>query len=203
MDIHVEDIEHLYNTPSNNNNNNNKKVIETIPRNVVKQPQIQKLQQMPEMQQIQQTQQTPINQSIPKQYAKIARPIQPAPRPQVSYDDILSNMGMFVVDGKLYMKGNNYVPPPPPPTSTSKLNVPEIPQNSYIYNKYFKDSLEQENEQRRPQTLVEYRNMLVSDIVQRARIRQIKSKKLIMPNSNINVAGGQSDLNKLFQFSQR
>lgn len=196
MDIHVEDIEHFYNNNNNNNINNNKKNIEPIPENsfhvnIVKQ---QKLSVIPK-----QAQTAPINQSLPKAYAKIARPIQPPPRPKVTYDDILSNMGMFVVDGQLHLKGNNYVPTP----STSKLNASEVPQNSYIYNKYFKDSFEQQDSSRTPQTLLEYRNMLVSDIIQKAKIRQIKSKKLIMPNSNINVAGGQTDLNKLFHFSQR
>lgn len=185
MDIHVEDIEHFYSTPSNKNET------EPIPENNlhVKQQTQPIISKQP---------QTPINQSIPKPYAKIARPIQPPQKPQISYDDLLANMGMFVVDGKLHLKGNNHVPAP-----TSKLNASEVPQNSYIYNKYFKDKFEQEDEPRRPQTLLEYRNMLVSDIVQKARIRQIKSKKLIMPNSNINVAGGQTDLNKLFHFSQR
>ena len=44
---------------------------------------------------------------------------------------------------------------------------------------------------------------IVSEI-QKYRIKQMKSNKLIMPTSNINFAqGSSSNLNKLFAFSQR
>lgn len=223
MDIHVEDIEHFYNNSGQNSGQNSSKPIsqkysqnlntyntkKTINRvddipennfsaNVVKQSkQVSFSQESGQMKQ---------SQSIPKPYAKMSRPIQPPPKPQVTYDDILSKMGMFVVNGELHLKGNNQHNIPTnkntnsPPSYNSQQTVP---QNSYIYNKYFKDTFNSEDEPERPRTLLEYRDMLVRDIIQKARIRQIKSKKLIMPNSNINLAGGNSDLNKLFQFSQR
>ena len=55
-----------------------------------------------------------------------------------------------------------------------------------------------------PRSLQEYRNMLVQDIVQKQRIKQIKSTKLVMPNSNIHFAPYSSrNMNKLFSFSNR
>ena len=50
--------------------------------------------------------------------------------------------------------------------------------------------------------------MLIEDYIERERIKQMKSRKLIMPTSNINIAGGSSAnftslQNKLFGFSKR
>ena len=58
---------------------------------------------------------------------------------------------------------------------------------------------------RRPMTKNEYKKMLLEDILQKERIKQIKSKKLVMPTSNINIATGNSTnlQNKLFTFSKR
>ena len=44
------------------------------------------------------------NQVIPKETAKIVRP---KVIPQISYEDIMSKMGMFVADGKLHLMDNN------------------------------------------------------------------------------------------------
>ena len=224
MDIHVEDIEHLYNNPSQYSHNtldqkpqlNNKAINKMTNNKIINKNTINRVEDVPEnnfsvnvvkknrevsfSQDIGQTKQS---QSIPKPYAKMTRPIQPSQKEQLSYDDILSKMGMFVVNGQLHLKGNGTYQTHN--SSTSKMNVqnPQMPENSYIYNKYFKDAFNGEEEPRRPTTLLEYRDMLIKDIIQKARIKQIKSKKLIMPTSNINVASGPSDLNKLFTFSQR
>ena len=45
--------------------------------------------------------------------------------------------------------------------------------------------------------------MLLQDHLQRQRIKQIKSTKLIMPTSNISMASNNGNLNKLFNFSKR
>lgn len=79
-------------------------------------------------------------------------------------------------------------------------------QNSYIYNKYFKDHVQSVENVRRPMTLMEYRRKLVKDFLQKKRINQIKSTKLLFPTSNINISGGTrhpEDMNKLFNFSKR
>ena len=77
-------------------------------------------------------------------------------------------------------------------------------QNSYIHNKYFSNENHAEPQVRVPRTLQEYRNMLVHDIIQKQKIKQMKSTKLVMPTSNINFAPySTQNMNKLFKFSNR
>ena len=46
--------------------------------------------------------------------------------------------------------------------------------------------------------------MVLQDYLQKIKINQIKSKKLIIPTQNINISNrNPSNLNKLFNFSQR
>ena len=106
----------------------------------------------------------------------------------INYDDILRNMGMREIKGKLFWEQNvstnkdndNFVPydpkiknktssPPPPPPS----------QNSYIYNKYFKNEFKQPEEVQKPRNLIEYRNMLIKQLIERKRVEQIKSRQMI------------------------
>ena len=161
------------------------------------------------------------NQVIPKETAKIVRP---KVIPQISYEDIMSKMGMFVADGKLHLMDNN-------PQGYQQIknqqqqhnqqhnqhhnqhhnqqhnqqqNQPNIPQNSYIYNKLFKEELRPQNEFRRPMTAQEYKRKVLENFIQSQRIREMKSRKLLMPTSNINISSGNSgNLNKLFNFSKR
>jgi hypothetical protein len=112
--------------------------------------------------------------------------------PKISYDDILNNMGVSVQNGVIHQKQNvKYAP------------APEI-ENSYIYNKYFKDNKQQQQtEIRRPKTIEEYRSMLRDDHIQRQRIKRIKSTKLLIPSMNVCVSdpNAKKELNKLFRFS--
>jgi hypothetical protein len=157
--------------------------------------------------------QKPIHQAFPHQNAKITRPMVVPQKPKISYEEILSKMGMFVSQGKLHLLDENQkqlqqlkqvqleqqqVQQKP----QYEVN-PNIPQNSYIYNKYFSDQTPSQNNIRQPLTLLDYRNMLIQDALQKQRIKQIKSTKLLMPTSNINLASGSSNLNKLFNFSKR
>jgi len=154
--------------------------------------------------------------------AKMVRPQTPAPKPKISYDDILGKMGMFVADGKLHLLDGK---PKQQVEQITKQIVKQQPirqeqpiqqpiqqqpleqvnqRNSYIYNKYFNNEPTEQYDIRRPQSAHEYRDRLIRDILQRHRIKQMKSSKLIMPTSNINFAqGGSGNLNKLFTFSQR
>ena len=202
----------------------NKPVAKAQNIKVVKQQQIQK--------QVQTPVQT-IKPSLSGVKSRMVRPQTPAPKPKVSYEDILTNMGMYLEDGKLRLMSNKSSPitsapvtPSPfksvPNTSVHPLtksprplqqssiplqqsSVPLEQNNSYIYQKYFKNgAITEEQGVRKPQTIQEYRNMLISDIIQKYKIKQIKSSKLIMPTSNINFAQGPSgNLNKLFSFSER
>ena len=140
--------------------------------------------------------------------AKITRPTMPPPKPQISYDDILNKMGMFVANGKLHLLDEHNLKPQQKPEAKAYIPNPQgsaPQQNSYIYNKYFQNSAYNQNiEEHRPLTPLEYRNKLINDIIQKQKIRQMKSTKLIMTNSNINFAQGPTgNLNKLFGFSHR
>jgi hypothetical protein len=151
---------------------------------------------------------------IPKINARRVRPAVIPPKPKISYEDILANMGMFVNNGKLHLVENqqqNYV------SQEQNQNVPQqqnyvsqeqnqnVPQNSYIYNKYFKDELKPVDANR-PVTKHEYMNLLVQEIAHQkmAKQRQSNYRKLVLPNSNINVADSRPRLsNQLFNFSKK
>ena len=135
--------------------------------------------------------------TISKQNAKIAMPSQ---KSKISYEDILSKMGMFVSDGKLHLVDKNVVSVEKQISQQVETN---IPQNNYIYNKHFKNELQPQNAILPPKTLKEYKKRLLENYIETLRIKQIKSKKLLMPTSNINIATGNSNLNKLFSFSKK
>ena len=152
----------------------------------------------------------PMHQSIPKTYAKMVRPKVPPEQPKVSYDDILLKMGMFVADGKLHLNQNKNKNQNNKSLENQNQNqdqVQQVPDNSYIYNKYFNSDLSnQEPTVRVPKNLQEYRDMLIHDIIQKKRIKQIKSTKLFLPTQNIHFApntNANMNLNRLFNFSNR
>ena len=147
---------------------------------------------------------------------KMVRPHVPVKKPQVSYDDILSKMGMFVADGQLHLLDNQplkvqeqikqQINQSQTNQSYSQDHTPVNTngQNSYIYNKYFSNEMQNVDLVRRPKTILEYRNMLIQDIIQKQKGKQIKSTKLIMPTSNIHFAPySTGNMNKLFAFSNR
>lgn len=167
----------------------------------------------------------PMHQTIPKSNAKITRPHVPQQKPKISYEDILSKMGMLVSDGKLHLIDRNTLtsqqqeiiysqrqqqPQYQQPQNQSQYYAPQptnntnIPKNSYIYNKYFKDEIQPDNTVNTPKTLREYKLMLLDNYIEKQRIKQMKSRKLVIPTSNINFSAGHSaNLNKLFNFSKR
>ena len=166
--------------------------------------------------------QKPTHQSIPKVNAKMVRPKMQNTPPKISYEDILSKMGMFVSDGKLHLVDRNTLTPEKQkellnyqrnkqfqeePHATINQNIPHATtnQNSYIYNKLFKDQIQPQITVRKPKTIQEYKRMLVEDILIREKNKQIKSTKLIMPTSNINISDVSSRglPNKLFSLSKR
>jgi len=150
---------------------------------------------------------------IPKIHAKMTRPAVPPQKPKISYEDILSKMGMLVHDGKLHLMDRSSAEklgvvqnnqPLPQINRQPNAQISTTPDNSYIYNKYFKSETVSEPQKRRPRTLHEYRMMQVDDFLQRHRIQQIKSTKLVMPTSNINMNGGHpGNMNRLFNFKKK
>lgn len=164
-----------------------------------------------------------IKPSISGVKARMVRPNVPAPKPKISYDDILNKLGMFVAEGKLHLLDgqqqvtkSNSVTNTKPVTKSQRQETPVAKgnsviqepnpnpnQNSYIFNKYFQNNNYQAQPQR-PLTPLEYRDMLIQNIIQKHKIKQMKSTKLVMPNSNINFAPGPTaNMNKLFGFSER
>ena len=145
-------------------------------------------------------------------------------KPKVSYDDILSSLNMVVNNGVL-----QFAKPTPQQTQQPEKQVkhqqkkqvtiktennqhhqlPQLPQNNYITNKYFKDYKEHQQgvaeEPQVPLTKEEYRQMMIRDYINRQqaqrRISQIKSRKLLFDTQHINIAPNQMprDMNKLFK----
>lgn len=102
---------------------------------------------------------------------------------QIDYDDILRNMGMREVKGKLFWEkekektqNENFIPYEPGQRKNKK-NIPV--DNSYIYNKYFKNELKEQPVFEKPRNIIEYRNMLVRQIIERKKVEQIKSRQMI------------------------
>ena len=161
--------------------------------------------------------QKPTHQPIPRVNSKMVRPKMPNQAPKISYEDILSKMGMFVSDGKLHLVDRNTLTPEKQkelmdyqrkPQYQEPLNQPinqNIPPNSYIYNKLFKDQIQPQTTVRKPKTIQEYKRMLVEDYLIREKNKQIKSTKLVMPTSNINISDGSTRglPNRLFSFSKK
>ena len=130
---------------------------------------------------------------------------------QISYDEILNKMGMFVADGKLHLmdnlssdKKNQILQQTVDQNQNNVEQVPYVKQNTYIHNKYFNNDVKEQPQVRVPKNVYEYRNMLIQDIIQRQRIKQLKSTKLVLPDTNIHFApNSNANLNKLFKFSLR
>jgi hypothetical protein len=111
-----------------------------------------------------------INENFPTKSAikKVVRPHVPEEKPKLSYDDILSKMGMFVANGQLHLldeqpqqikqqikqqhqqqqqqqqprqQQQQRQPRQQQQQQQQPQNINPIstPQNSYIYNKYFKN----------------------------------------------------------------
>jgi hypothetical protein len=124
---------------------------------------------------------------------------------QISYDDILKSMNMRVKDGKLEM-----VQPMSQETNyAAQVPYQHNPQtNSYIYNKYFKNNTQYEENPQIPSrslTPEERRAFMIKRQIeiaqQRKRISEIKSTKLQFSDTNVNVSSvyRHKDLNRLFK----
>jgi hypothetical protein len=130
-----------------------------------------------------------------------------------SYDDILNSLNLVVQNGVLKQiqvkpapgqgqsqsQGQEQAPSQKPVTFDHQVN------NSYIYNKYFKDyaqpgapTVPLTPEQRKQQAIKNY----LERVAAQKRIEQIKSRKLLFNTSNIHVAPNNGNLNKLFRFNR-
>ena len=173
---------------------------------------VKKSSDVPQKSDLKQEQKQEINQTIkpiPNKFARISRPQTVSQEPKITYDDILNSIGISIENGKMYKKSQQQINQTNVNVNAnvnSNVNSNAIPKNSYIYNKYFKDELPNNNNDgiRRPKSINEYKAMLVHDILQKRKIRKIKSTKLMMPTENINISSSKTtqNLNKLFSFSK-
>ncbi len=138
-----------------------------------------------------------------------------AQQPPMSYDDILDKIGVINNNGKIHMKGNlnqSQVNAINQSKNIKQVQVQIDPdlatkKSSYIYNKYFQKELREENPQEaKPKNIIELQNMMLKQIIERKKIQQIKSRKLMIPSTNIDISGSSKDINNinhLFNFSNR
>ena len=145
---------------------------------------------------------------------------------RVTYDDILTSLNLVVHNGVLqYMDinpntlgitSNDNSQQSMEPSRSILKNKGEVqnnvaPQlkNSYIYNKYFKDFKDPNivEEPVKPMTREEYKQKVIQDIIHRnmekKRIEQIKSKKMMFTNNNNTISNtihaSRNNLNHLFR----
>jgi hypothetical protein len=167
-------------------------------------------------QQQHQQHQQPIKQKLKSNTYQSSKPYQPVrampelkdfQQPTTPYDDILSRLNVQIVNGQMQFiqpqKPMNFVQPKNPANQAQysdkvrdQRNPPVIGagtastgEGSYIYNKYFTKTIEHQPQQpTRPMTKEEYTAYMIEREMSRRRIRQIKSKKLIMPTENIQIS---------------
>jgi hypothetical protein len=132
----------------------------------------------------------------PEKYWESSSQLKQAIKPKkVTFPDILSNMNLVVKNGVLQQMG-------PLIQSNQERNINQerntnqeiTPDHSYIYNKYFKDYANMNQspipEIKIPKTITEYKQMLheekVKQLIEKKRIANIKSTKLLFTNNPIN-----------------
>lgn len=139
-------------------------------------------------------------------------------KPKISYDDILGSLNLKVNNGKL-----EYLQSTEAQSAYSSLKtcyrkqpqqqpIQQQPQNhNYIYNKYFKDYKDPNQEPLEPVYLSpqEYKKQVILEMIRRnqecKRINQIKTKKLLFAQNNPTppvYAAANNNLNKLFRLSR-
>jgi len=144
-------------------------------------------------------------------------------RKQISYDDLLSNMGFKLNNGKLELYNKKIDQNPNVNNSYQNLNVNNSYQNPNVNNSYQNLNNKQNNysksytnnlniqeniKETQPMTKRQYKRLLqlqyLQNMKERERINNIKSKKLLFSNpltiNNINQS--ISVPNKFFNFSR-
>jgi len=111
---------------------------------------------------------------------------------KLTYEDILDKIGTYYKEGKIYFKEQE--------NNIEYDNY--IPEYSYIHNKYFKNYSETIAQPVTFKDPIEYRNYLIKQIIDKAKIQKIKSTKIINYKDTTGI-NTYSDQNKLFDFSKR
>ena len=136
---------------------------------------------------------------------------------KISYDDLLSSMGMKIVNGKLELYNKNLIGRPPPPTRPTPKNYEDYryQQNRKYPNNQNQQNINQQNINQQninqqiqnihPMTEQQYKKHLQLEYLknqyERQRVNQIKSKKILFtnPTALVNIKS-YNNLNKMFQF---
>jgi hypothetical protein len=128
----------------------------------------------------------------------------PVPKKKISYDDLLSSMGMKIVNGKLELYNKNLIGRPPPPTRPTPKNYED-----YRYQQNRKYPIQNTNQNSfqntHPMTEQQYKKHLQLEYLknqyERRRVNEIKSKKILFtnPNALVNIKS-YNNLNKMFHF---
>jgi len=155
--------------------------------------------------------------------------VQPIKKKNISYDDMLSSMGMILgADGKLQIfnknavqhqqnqnivqrqqQNRNILQQQNRNTVQQQRNYPVQQQQQYQQQQYQQAySLQQEQEEQSPPlTRRQYKQLVVLDLIRKQqeqiRISQVKSTKLLFPNSNVRISTaptGAQNMNRLFKF---
>jgi len=142
----------------------------------------------------------------------------------ITYDSILQNMGMVVINGKLEFYNKQKLQNQqnqqtqhtikPIIKQTIKPNKggereAQFNNNTYIYNKYFKNNpyiIQQQhnNNNKQPKNIQEYKHFLIQNIINNINSKKQKSTKLLLINDNNKIYSFKhNNVDKLFSFSYK
>jgi hypothetical protein len=142
-------------------------------------------------------------------HKNIIQPVQPPQRKKISYDDLLSNMGIKLINGKLELYNKNLMGQNSYPSKNPYKNANDYyykmnrtNQNNIIQREPFQNPNYQ---QQQPLSKEQYKQYLrfqyFKQQKEREQINQIKSKKIQFtnPNAYSQIRGNAPNL-KLFRF---
>jgi hypothetical protein len=141
-------------------------------------------------------------------HKNIIQPVQPPQRKKISYDDLLSNMGIKLINGKLELYNKNLMGQNSYPSKNPYKNA-----NDYYYkmnrtnqnNIIQREPFQTPSYQQQPLSKEQYKQYLrfqyLKQQKEREQINQIKSKKIQFtnPNAYSQIRGNAPNL-KLFRF---
>jgi hypothetical protein len=149
-------------------------------------------------------------------FSQKSAPVQPIKKKNISYDDMLSSMGMVLgADGKLQIFNKNAVQ-----HQQNQNIVQRQQQNRNVLQQQNRNTVQQQRnypvqqqqqqqqeEQSPPLTRRQYKQLVVLDLIRKQqeqiRLSHVKSTKLLFPNSNVHISTaptGRPNINRLFKF---
>jgi len=144
-------------------------------------------------------------------HKNIIQPVQPPQRKKISYDDLLSNMGIKLINGKLELYNKNLMGQNSYPSKNPYKNANDYyykmnrtNQNNIIQREPFQNPNYQQQQQQ-PLSKEQYKQYLrfqyFKQQKEREQINQIKSKKIQFtnPNAYSQIRGNAPNL-KFFRF---